>query len=390
MSKQEVVLHPEISKWRDYEEAPDLRKNMEERGQLGNLIFRKLPDGKLELLAGNRRYRELQALGVPFEKIKKTVMDNVSDKQALLIAMSENRFRQDLSSVEEGRMFLSMTKINMFVEEIALRYKCSQTYVKTRIALLDLPTKVLEFFERGDIEMSYAKPVNRLKILGEKAQLILVKDVIEGKGSYSYGHVKTVEEAEEFVEKVFAAQKYTEKLVAKYGPCPACGSKDIGEPSFGDEDKLICRKCEHEWHKKTKDPWKLYELRKDAEELGLKLEIGEGKAKLSPEDITEIMKRTKAELDNVTKLPKTMRTTRTVSELLAPFIKAEKLLSFRIEGETIHIRLIEDSKLIFTARKHNYQTGENTRVTIGSLWDEKDKGMHRRRVKKYVETLQKT
>jgi len=391
--EKEVVLNPEISKWRkDQLVNSELMEDVREKGQLQNLIARRLADGKIELIAGHRRYLALKALGKKPSEMDIKILDKVSDVDAFLMAVAENQHRKDMDPVEEARAFKSLQKLGMDVVEIGFRVKRSETYVRNRLELLQLPEKIQQFMEGGNIEMSYAKPLRRLGEIGEKAQLVLAHDIIEGKKSY-YGHVNSVDEAEEFVEKVFAAQKYTEKLVAKYGPCPACGSKDIGEASYGDENKLICRKCEHEWHKKTKDPWKLYELKNDAEKLGLKLEVGEGKAKLSPEDMTEIMKRVKAEkarIDDAIELPKTMRTTRTVSELLAPFITPEKLVSFRIAGEEITIRLIEDSKLTFTARKHNYQTGDKTRVTAGSLWDEKDKDIHRKRVQKYVETLQKS
>jgi len=95
------------------------------------------------------------------------------------------------------------------------------------------------------------------------------------------------EEADEFVEKALAKVKLMKELSAKYGPCPQCGSAQILQD--WNKDKLQCQKCKHSWHRKTKEPWKYYELKQEAEELGLKVEIGEGKAKITPADITEVM-----------------------------------------------------------------------------------------------------
>lgn len=387
----EVVLNPEISKWRKEQLAnSDLTEDMREKGQLQNLIARKLANGKIELIAGHRRYLALKALGKKPSEMDIKILDKVSHVDAFLMAISENQHRKDMEPVEEARAFKSLQNLGMDAEEIGFRVKRSQTYVKNRLELLELPEKIQQFIEGGNIEMSYAKPLRRLgEIGGEKAQLILVQDIIEGKKSSYGGHVTSVEEAEGFVEKVIASQKYTEKLVAKYGPCPKCGSKDIGKPSYGDEDKLVCCKCGYDWHKETKDPWKYYELKRTAEKLGLKLDIGEGKAKLTAEDVQKLMQRIAKERQTKNdSLPKTMRTTHTISDMLTPLIKKENLVSFRIDGDSVTIQLIENFKLHFSARKHDYKTGEKTRVTTGGVWGEED-NVHRKRVKEYMETLEK-
>jgi len=385
--KPEIVMHPEISKWRKTErEDKALRQDIKDRGLLHNIIFRRLPDGKLQLIAGHRRYRELRALGVPFEKIDKKILENISEKEALLIAVSENRFRKDMSAVEEGRAFQSLRKVGrMSIEEIALRYKCSEAYVKDRLALLELPEKIQELIERGEIEMSYAKPINRLKKYGLSAQMALVKKILEGKQHY-YGGVRTVEEADKFVEEIIQEIEHTKKLVAKYGPCPKCGSKQISEATW-ERDRLKCDKCGFEWHAKTKEPWEVFELKQKAEEMGFKVEIKQGKAEMTPEDITTVISKVKEKMkEEMGPLPKTLRTTHTVREILEPFIRPDNINLVRVDGEKIEIRLIEDSDLHFTARRHNYKTGEKTRVKPLSVWD-KDKAEVLRKVKKFIESL---
>lgn len=377
----EIVLHPEISKWRRTPEDKNLRRDLKDRGQLQNMVFRRLPNGKLELLAGNSRYHELTTLGIPFEKWDKKILENVSDRDALLIAMSENRFRRKLSAVEEGRMFSSMMKQKMHLEEIAVRYRCSETYVRTRLELLKLPEEIQDLMEQGEIEMGYAKAFIRLEGL-KVAQKELVKAIKTGK-QRSYEGVHTVEEADEAVDKLLAHIKSTEELLDQYGPCPQCGSKDIGATYY--KHKLRCNKCNHEWHGETKEPWKYYELKDEAQKMGLKLKIGkDGKAELSPEDVRIVMKRIKEAKE--TPLPKTLRSTHILSELLTPLIKPENLYLFRVEGDKIEIKLMEDVGLKFSARRHNYKTGEKTQIRPRKPWgtDEQDNA---KRVKHFIDTL---
>jgi|GEM_PF-5520253 len=382
MSKKtpEIVLHPEISKWRRTSEDKNLRRDLKERGQLQNMVFRRLPDGKLELLAGNSRYHELTTLNVPFEKWDMKILENISDRDALLIAMSENRFRRKLSAVEEGRMFRSMKKNKMHLEEIAVRYRVSEKYVRTRLELLKLPENIQDLMEQGEIEMGYAKPLIRLNDL-PTLQKELVKAIKLGK-RHSYEGIHTVEGADQAVDKLLEHIRITQGLVAKYGPCP-CGSRDIGTTYY--KGQLKCNKCGYEWHGETKEPWKYYELKHEAQKMGLKLQIGkDGKAELSPEDMRTVMKR--IEDAKETPLPKTLRSTHILSELLAPLIKPENLHLIRVEGDKIEVKLVEDVGLRFSARRHNYKTGEKTQIKPQRGWNEDEKKAIKR-VLTYIKTL---
>ena len=378
-----MVMHPEISQWRDFEEDLELREDLKEKGQQQNMVFRKLSDGKLELLAGGRRFRELQALNVPISEMKKTVLENVSERDAVLIAYSENRFRRDLRPVEEARAFRTMNKkLRMLIDEIALRTKRSESYVRTRLELLELPNRILKHIESGEVPMGYGKSLNKLNDVGIEAQIELVKGIKKGREGY-YGGIKSVEEADEFVEKTLERVKYAKELVVKYGPCPQCRSKNI--EGTWEKNKLRCGKCGFVWHKETRDPWEFYELKRKAEKMGLKLDLEGDTAKLTPGNITEIMKRIKEEQEKPP--PKTLRSTYTVSELLAPFIVPENLHLIRVEGDRIEVKLIHDHRLHFTARRHNYQTGEKSQIRPRGAWNE-DTREATERVMKFLESLE--
>lgn len=78
--KFELVMHPEISKWRkDKTVNQALYEDLREKGQLQNLVARRLKNGKVELLAGYQRFVALRALGVKPEDMDIKVKENVSD-----------------------------------------------------------------------------------------------------------------------------------------------------------------------------------------------------------------------------------------------------------------------------------------------------------------------
>ena len=378
-------MHPEISKWRKESTAGgELYDDLKEKGQLQNLIARRLPDGKVQLLAGYQRYINLKALGVKPEDMDIKILENISDKEALLTAWSENAKRTNLSPVEEGRAFRSMRKLKMPIEEIAFRNKRSESYVRNRLELLELPKKIQVMMENKEIPMSYAKPINRLTSVGEEAQLHLAADIKKGQDSY-YGGIQSVEAAEEHVEKTLAKVKFVKELVAKYGPCPECGSANIEQDWV--EDRLMCKRCSFSWHKETKEPWKYYELKQQAKELGLEIDIGEGKARLKPGDVKKIMEEIQQKTEAQEPIKKTLRSTHTIDKLLAPFIKPENLNLFRVDGERIEIRLIQDSRLHMTVRRHNYKTGEKSQIRPRGAWGE-DKREVTERVQKFVDSLE--
>ena len=68
----EVVLHPQISKWRDDLVFDPLLYNSLEQGQIQPIVFRKLND-KFELLAGSRRYFHQKLRGVSLDDLYKDI-----------------------------------------------------------------------------------------------------------------------------------------------------------------------------------------------------------------------------------------------------------------------------------------------------------------------------
>jgi ParB/RepB/Spo0J family partition protein len=385
--QQSIGLNPEISSWRtNQSEDPKLTKSLKEKGQLHNMVARRLPDGKIDVFIGSRRYRHLLKLGVKPEDMKIDVREGVSDLDAALMAFAENNERKDMTAIEEGRAFRTMNKLGMPIQMIAVKNNLSDNYVRERLDLLKLPAKIQERMENGEIDLGYGKVINRLSQYGEHAQIELAKAIIAGKAGY-YGGIRSLDDANDWVDNYINKIKYMQHLAEKYGPCPQCGCKEITGDRYP-EDMLICTKCGYRWNRNTKEPYALTELRKDAEKLGLKIQVGDGTAVITPQDIGATIQRVNREMETKNREGKrqTLRSVHTLAEILAPLITPENINIIRVEGETIEIRLIQESQMHFSARRHNYDSGEKSRINLLHIYNE-EPAINIARVEQYLKTL---
>ena len=85
-------------RWFDPEKMAHLVKSIQEHGILEPLLVRPLPNGALELVAGERRFRAAQEVGLSEIPI---VVKELDDRQALQVALLENLQREDLNPIEE-------------------------------------------------------------------------------------------------------------------------------------------------------------------------------------------------------------------------------------------------------------------------------------------------
>ena len=372
LKDKDVVLHPEISKWRSGEKTPDpqLLRSLNDHGQIQAITFRRLKDGKLELLAGARRYAHLKMLKVPFDEIKVDIREKLTNKKALTIALAENFFRKDLSPMEEARAVNSMLKAKVGIKEIAKMLNKSAPWVRSRKNLFALPEKIRDIFEKKELNFGYSGPLMKLTGM-EEAQAALLEKIIDGKKS-RYSGIHKIEEAENFVTSLLKQIEDTEALLAKYGACPKCKSKNI---RTGYRDGMLrCGKegCHHEWHGETREPWEYYELKQSAEKMGLTVEEGPETLTLTPRDVADMIEvkareKQKEKEAEEGKLPSKFRCKVRLLALLEPLIAGDNIQKLEVHDEKIEIQLIEGKDLYFTGLRKDYKAGEKASIDA-SAW----------------------
>ena len=124
-----------------------LASSLETRGVLQPVLVRPGPDGRFELIAGERRWRAAQLAGL--ETIPAIVRAR-DDAESLELALIENMAREDLNPVEEARACAALVEeLGLSREEVGLRIGRSRVAVSNLVRLLDLPDEALELLERG-------------------------------------------------------------------------------------------------------------------------------------------------------------------------------------------------------------------------------------------------
>ena len=193
----------------DPQKMEQLVLSVKEHGILEPLLVRTLDESDFyELVAGERRYRAAKEAGLTDVP---AVIRNLTDEQAVQLALIENLQREDLNPIEEteGVLQLLALKLEMSVDEIPkLLYRMQhqakgkvahnvmgsseneavqavfaslgtmtwESFVNNRLPLLNLPEDVLEALQQGKIAYTKAQTIARVK--NEEQRRDLLKEAI--------------------------------------------------------------------------------------------------------------------------------------------------------------------------------------------------------------------
>lgn len=142
------------------EQLGELMESIREHGIIQPLIVRPV-NGRLELIAGERRYRASRELGLAEVPV---ITRQASDKDVLEMALIENLQREDLNPIEEARAYERLARdFSMRQEDIAQRVGRNRATVANSMRLLDLPDGVQSLLSRGELTTGHAKVLLSLK-----------------------------------------------------------------------------------------------------------------------------------------------------------------------------------------------------------------------------------
>ena len=117
----------------------ELAESIFHQGLLQNLVARRLKGDTLEVIAGGRRLRALQLLEsegrITGDYLVPVREQELTDLEALRLAVSENVARRDMSPLEEADAFAQMIVLGDSAESIGLRFEYSQKTVEQRLVL---------------------------------------------------------------------------------------------------------------------------------------------------------------------------------------------------------------------------------------------------------------
>lgn len=188
----------------DPEKMEQLTQSIREHGILEPLLVRPLLEGGYELVAGERRYRAAGVAGLAEVPV---VIRDLTDDEAIQIALVENLQREGLNPVEETEGILQLLAINLKcpVSEVpSLLYRMQneskgkvtdnvvgnsvgqtieqvfkslglmswESFIHHRLPLLNLPTDVLDALRQGKLAYTKAKAIARLKDEQQRQELL--------------------------------------------------------------------------------------------------------------------------------------------------------------------------------------------------------------------------
>jgi ParB family transcriptional regulator, chromosome partitioning protein len=152
----------------------ELSQSIKENGIVQPIVVRKKGTG-YEIVAGERRWRASQMLGLPRIPV---VVREVSDDKLLELALVENIQRQELNAIEEAKAYKRLIEtIGLTQEMVAQRVGKERTVITNHLRLLKLPTEVQIFVEEGKMSAGHARAV--LAAGDEASQKRLARAIID-------------------------------------------------------------------------------------------------------------------------------------------------------------------------------------------------------------------
>ncbi len=157
----------------ELEALQELINSIREHGIIQPLIVRQM-DGRHELIAGERRFRAAQELGL--EKVP-AIVRSASDLEVLELSLIENLQRADLNPIEEAQAYARLAgEFSMRQEDIAQKVGRSRAAVANAMRLLDLHPQIQTWVTQELLSVGHAKVLLALKSAEE--QLLVAETVL--------------------------------------------------------------------------------------------------------------------------------------------------------------------------------------------------------------------
>jgi len=253
VSLEKIVPHP-LFHVRDPSAAKisELAENIRTIGRVINPVQCRPLKGdseKLELLSGWRRYHAVKQLG--WQEIPINLID-IDDQTAMLMIISENFSRKDLSPIEEARQFQIAKSIGLTENEIASALKPTKSvpYVSNRLRLLKLEPKVQDLIHQGRVSPGHAEH-GLLRLVEYPGRQIELADQI-AKQAYPVSDL-SFRVSNIIVQEKERAELEKRLKTAKFKKCPTCGEPPVTlyshqwRSKFEDRPLFQCNRY-HNWH----------------------------------------------------------------------------------------------------------------------------------------------
>ena len=133
----------------------ELADSITVHGVLQPLLVRPLLSGGYQLIAGEPRWRASRMAGL---KEVPVIIRELSDSEAMEIAIIENLQREDLNPIEEAEGLQALIdKCDYTQEQVAVSVGKSRPAIANALRLLKLPEEVRQMTKEGEISAGHAR-----------------------------------------------------------------------------------------------------------------------------------------------------------------------------------------------------------------------------------------
>lgn len=143
----------------DEAQLEDLATSIKQHGVMQPIVVRpsKSFKGNFEIIAGERRFRASKRAGLAEVPV---IIRELTDSEALELALIENIQRQDLNAIEEAQGYQRlMEEFDYTQEALAQTVGKSRSHVANMLRVLTLPEGVKKQIAQGDISLGHAKAI---------------------------------------------------------------------------------------------------------------------------------------------------------------------------------------------------------------------------------------
>lgn len=187
-------------------EFDELVASIRRHGVLQPVVARP-SDGKYQVVAGERRFRAARAAGLATIP---AVVREISDREALEVALVENLRREDLNPIERARAYARLAgEFGLTQEQMAEAIGGSRPSIANTMRLLDLPEEVQQAIDQGRLSEGHGRT---LLAVAERKRLLEIWQHVEKRGL-------SVRETETMVK--LATKNVSRETIVRRG-----GSKD--------------------------------------------------------------------------------------------------------------------------------------------------------------------
>jgi ParB family chromosome partitioning protein len=156
----------------DEEGLSELADSIERHGLMQPIVVRPLAvAGKFEIIAGERRFRAAKLAKLTDVPV---IIRDVTDEEALELALIENIQRADLNPLEEAAGYQRlMDEFGYTQEKLAPVVGKSRSHIANLLRLLKLPESIKKRIDSGELTMGHARALLMAKNPEELAKKII-------------------------------------------------------------------------------------------------------------------------------------------------------------------------------------------------------------------------